>query len=158
MIARWVQISHYMAGLQGITNLGYEGFVFYGSNANCNRRLQAASITDVIYPNYDVVYLVGSRDGTVIARGNAEFLNAIYDDVGDAIKGYWAARNHGRVQPHCVKRYFAFYGCAGIFREPMYRFLSDADQATIRFCEGYGNDMVKICWMQDSWKKYVEVG
>lgn len=70
-----------MAGLKGITNPGYERYVFYSSFANYNGKLQAASIKNAIYPNYDIVYLLESGDGTVIARGSVEFLDAIYNNL-----------------------------------------------------------------------------
>ncbi|KAJ9090738.1 hypothetical protein QFC21_007376 [Naganishia friedmannii] len=136
MMDHEIRVPHDMVSLEGITNLGYKGLTFYGSFANYNRKLQAAPIKNIIYPNYDMVHLVESSDGTVIAKGNAEFSDAIYYDVQNAIEEYWASGNLRRVQPHCIKRYFAFYVCEGVFRKPMCQFLTANDQNTIRFCEG----------------------
>ena len=65
------------------------GFKFFGTHSDFNWVLQAASIKRHYYADFDIIYVVKSSDGIIIAQGNAEFLNAIYDQVPFALAAYW---------------------------------------------------------------------
>lgn len=85
-----------MASSRGIYNFGYDGVKFYGSSPRLNLRVTARSIIGHKYYNHDIVYSVKGEGGRVVARGNAELLNALYREVGDALEGY--CRNEKKIK------------------------------------------------------------
>jgi hypothetical protein len=146
-------MSHEIAARNGCKVFGYRGVTFFGSNAGFNRRLQAVNIKKHFYPNYDIVYVVKNDEGFVIAQGDAEFLSAIYSDVPLALKAYRRTKTQQRIKSYYIKRYFAFYGCLGPLRQPLYQFLSSADVSLILDSPAeWADGLVCAEWMQEEWR------
>lgn len=68
-------------------------------------------------PGFGIVYFVRNETGELVAKGNAEFLNAVYSDVaGIALKGYCERKSFAKIKGFFVRRRRAHYGCIGPFR------------------------------------------
>jgi hypothetical protein len=65
--------------------------------------LQAANIKRHYFADTDIVYVLRSGFGRIIRHGNAESLNALYQDVPYAIQAYWNRRDARRIRPDNIR-------------------------------------------------------
>lgn len=107
---------------------------FFGLYKYAKPSIKAREISrhDAYVLNADVVYTVKVGD-PVVARGNVEFLNAVYNDVPFALKGYWKRRKEDERMVGNIKRYLILHGMHGSLREFLHQRLSSSDQDTIRW-------------------------
>lgn len=142
--------SHKVASAKGVRVLGYKRCIFYAANAGLGRPLQARSVSGHFYPNFDIVYSIRDDKGELIAKGNAEFLDAVYGDVAFALKGYWDRKSPAKIRGFYIRRYFAHHQCLGPFRTCVYRFLRPED---LLFLNNTPVDIVDalagIMWMDE---------
>lgn len=80
--------SHRVAKEKGGTVSGYSKDPFYAFNSGFNRRLLARNIRTHKYAVFDIVHVVKPDDGSVLAQGNAGYLDAVFSDVAFAIQKY----------------------------------------------------------------------
>lgn len=145
----WMMTSHRVASAKGVRILGYKGCTFYGSGAGKNWPLQAKSVASHAYPGFNIVYSIRNDAGELIAKGSAEYLDAIHTDVPFAFKGYWERQNENKIKPFYIRRYFAHFGCIGPLRWPLLRFL---DLDLLQLIQNSPMELVNayaaIAWME----------
>jgi hypothetical protein len=122
-------------------------YQFYSRRPHLKLHLDARSICRHRYGERgNIIYSI--KEGKSIqAKGDAEFLAVFYDDVKFALEGYW--ERHPRTPEWTVRRYFAFYGGTGPYRECFWKFLADEDHRLYEQDLDLAEAVASLLWSEE---------
>lgn len=148
--ASMVRRAQRAAERKGVDVLERRGFEFFGTHPDLHLALQAANITRHYYAEHDIIYVIKSGNGHIVAQGNAEIPNALNCPLR-----HQGVLGHAGRQEDQGLQCSAFSGRPRLprpFWKPLYRFLNSADQHLAATSpQDLVDAFVAIAWMEDEW-------